>query len=140
MINDEWWITNFIIYWKSINCKISYSSSAISALEKRDTMGERIGRIRQIGTDFGVSNARISSKKSKKIRSYPPNPLNPFSHCIPKLSCTKYNTFNFALYITYMLKKNPKRPLLWLPVLTYICTQLGKISFLQSWNCYTCLY
>jgi hypothetical protein len=29
-------------------------------------MEERIGRIRQIGTDFWEPNARISSKKSKK--------------------------------------------------------------------------
>jgi hypothetical protein len=31
-----------------------------------DTMGERIGRIRQIKTDFFDLNARILSKKSKK--------------------------------------------------------------------------
>jgi hypothetical protein len=42
-------------------------------------MGERIGRIGQIETDFSDPNARISSKKSKKIRSDPPDP---FSHRI----------------------------------------------------------
>jgi hypothetical protein len=31
---------------------------------------------------FFSINARISSKKSKKIRSYPPDPPNPFFHCI----------------------------------------------------------
>jgi hypothetical protein len=45
-------------------------------------MGERIGRIGQIETDFLDPNARISSKKSKKIRSDPPDPPNPFSHRI----------------------------------------------------------
>jgi hypothetical protein len=35
-------------------------------LENADTMGERIGRIRQIETDFFYPNARISSKKIKK--------------------------------------------------------------------------
>jgi hypothetical protein len=56
--------------------------SAISALEKSDTMGEQIGRIGQIETDFLNPNARILSKKIKKIGFNPPNPLNPFSHCI----------------------------------------------------------
>jgi hypothetical protein len=37
-----------------------------SALENADTMGERIGRIRQIRTDFWNPNAQISSKKIKK--------------------------------------------------------------------------
>jgi hypothetical protein len=40
--------------------------SAISALEKSDTMGERIGRIGQIETDFWNPNTRISSTKIKK--------------------------------------------------------------------------
>jgi hypothetical protein len=39
---------------------------AISILENADTMGERIGRIGQIETDFSDPNARISSKKIKK--------------------------------------------------------------------------
>jgi hypothetical protein len=56
--------------------------SSVSHLENRDTIGERIGRIGQIETDFLDPNARISSKKSKKIRSDPPDPPNPFSHCI----------------------------------------------------------
>jgi hypothetical protein len=51
-------------------------------LEGGDTMGERIGRIGRIRTDFLDSNARISSKNQKKIRSYPPDPPNPFSHRI----------------------------------------------------------
>jgi hypothetical protein len=51
-------------------------------LEKGDTMGERIGRIGRIQTDFGDLNARISSKKSKKIRFNLPDPPNPFSHRI----------------------------------------------------------
>jgi hypothetical protein len=40
--------------------------SAISALEKSDTMGERIGQIRRIKRIFWDLNARISSKKIKK--------------------------------------------------------------------------
>jgi hypothetical protein len=35
-------------------------------LENEDTMGERIGRIEQIQTDFLDPNAPILSKKSKK--------------------------------------------------------------------------
>jgi hypothetical protein len=42
------------------------NESVISALEKSDTMGKRIGRIEQIQTDFLDPNARISSKKIKK--------------------------------------------------------------------------
>jgi hypothetical protein len=56
--------------------------TAVSVLEKSDTMGERIGRIRQIEADFFYLNARILSKKPKKIRFNLPNPLNPFFHCI----------------------------------------------------------
>jgi hypothetical protein len=40
--------------------------AAVSYLEKEDTMGERIGRIRRIRTDFLTPNARILSKKIKK--------------------------------------------------------------------------
>jgi hypothetical protein len=40
--------------------------AAISALENEGTMGERMGRIRQMKTDFFYSNARILSKKLKK--------------------------------------------------------------------------
>jgi hypothetical protein len=39
---------------------------AVSHLEKGDTMGERMGRIGQIETDFLDPNTRISSKKIKK--------------------------------------------------------------------------
>jgi hypothetical protein len=40
---------------------------AVSALESGDTMGERIGRIGRIRTDFFLDpNARILSKKIKK--------------------------------------------------------------------------
>jgi hypothetical protein len=49
-------------------------------------MGERMGRIRQIETDFGDPNARISSKKIKKksVRIRPIRPIrspivSPFS-------------------------------------------------------------
>jgi hypothetical protein len=41
-------------------------AGAISHLENGDTMGERIGRIGQIETDFFYRNARTVSKKSKK--------------------------------------------------------------------------
>jgi hypothetical protein len=43
---------NFTIDSKSMCYKIHYSSSAVFAFENADTMGERIGRIRQIETDF----------------------------------------------------------------------------------------
>jgi hypothetical protein len=56
--------------------------SVISVLEKRDTMGERIGRIGRIDTDF-LGRVRLESVKSKKkIRVNPPDPPHPFSHCI----------------------------------------------------------
>jgi hypothetical protein len=46
-------------------------------------MGERIGRIGRIQTDFLDTDARVlSTKIKKKIRLYPPDPPNPFSHCI----------------------------------------------------------
>jgi hypothetical protein len=45
-------------------------------------MEERIGRIRQIETDFFCPNARILSKKIKEIRLDLLNPPNPFFHCI----------------------------------------------------------
>jgi hypothetical protein len=51
--------------------------------KKSDTMEERIGRIRQIETDFFFTQMHgFLSKKSKKIRLDPLNPPNPFSHCI----------------------------------------------------------
>jgi hypothetical protein len=57
--------------------------TAISALEGGDTMGERMGRIGRIETDFFLIFSRIpSTRTTKKIRSYPPNPPNPFSHRI----------------------------------------------------------
>jgi hypothetical protein len=56
--------------------------TAISALEKSDTMEERIGRIEQIQTDFFTQMHEFQAKKSKKIRFNPPDPPNPFSHCI----------------------------------------------------------
>jgi hypothetical protein len=45
-------------------------------------MGERIRRIGQIQTDFLIKMHGFQAKKSKKIRSNPPDPPNPFSHCI----------------------------------------------------------
>jgi hypothetical protein len=46
-----------------------------------DTMGERIGRIGQIYTDFFCFCLDFEPK-FKKIRANPPDPLNPFSHRI----------------------------------------------------------
>jgi hypothetical protein len=62
-----------------------------------DTMGERIGRIGQIETDFFCKFGSISKQKNKKIRLYPPDPLNPFSHCITKASCAKYSSIILEL-------------------------------------------
>jgi hypothetical protein len=48
-----------------------------------DTMGERIGRIGRIETDFFLIFSRIPSTCThEKIRFNPPNPPNPFSHRI----------------------------------------------------------
>jgi hypothetical protein len=51
-------------------------------MEHCDTMGERIGRIWQIRTDFGDALHGFQAKKAKKIRFNLPNPPNPFFHCI----------------------------------------------------------
>jgi hypothetical protein len=54
----------------------------VSVLENGDTMGERIGQIGRIDTDF-LGRVRLESvKNQKKIRVNPPNPPNPFSHSI----------------------------------------------------------
>jgi hypothetical protein len=54
-------------------------------------MGERIGRIGRIDTDFlGVHVLEIR-EKSKKIRFNLPNPPNPFSHRITKPPNAKYS-------------------------------------------------
>jgi hypothetical protein len=55
----------------------TFKLSAVSALEKSDTMGERIGRIERIQTDFLDPNARISSPKIKKksVRIRPIRPI-----------------------------------------------------------------
>jgi hypothetical protein len=53
-------------------------------------MEERMGRIGQIQTDFLGTNARISSQNIKKIRSYPPDPLHPFSHRISTFPSGNY--------------------------------------------------
>jgi hypothetical protein len=54
----------------------------IFALENDDTMGERIGRIGRIDTDFYGARMLGIREKSKKIRVNPPDPPNPFSHRI----------------------------------------------------------
>jgi hypothetical protein len=46
-------------------------------------MGERIGRIRRIETDFSCFFCSdFENQAKKKIRPYPPDPPNPFSHRI----------------------------------------------------------
>jgi hypothetical protein len=56
-----------------------------------DTMGERIGRIGRIETDFFLIFYGFQAHApQKKIRWYPPNPPNPFSHRITKPLCAKY--------------------------------------------------
>jgi hypothetical protein len=57
-------------------------ADAISHLENGDTMGERMGRIGQIETDFFLSKCTDFKQKIKKIRLNPPDPPHPFSHCI----------------------------------------------------------
>jgi hypothetical protein len=81
---------------------------AISALEKSDTMGERIRRIRQIRTDFFYRKARISSKKLKK---------NPFQSAESAQSV-------LPLYLHF-----PKRKLL---VHCFIIRKTLKINELQQ--------
>jgi hypothetical protein len=53
-------------------------------------MGERIGRIGRIDTDFFFARMLEIRKKSKKICVNPPDPPNPFSHRITKISNAKY--------------------------------------------------
>jgi hypothetical protein len=55
-----------------------------------DTMGERIGRIRQIRTDFFFIFYGFQAHVPKKIRLYLPDPPHPFFHRITKPSCAKY--------------------------------------------------
>jgi hypothetical protein len=44
-------------------------------------MGERIGRIGQMETDFSLMRMlEIREKSKKEIRFHPPDPPNPFSH------------------------------------------------------------
>jgi hypothetical protein len=49
-------------------------------------MGERIGRIGRIQTDFFYFFTDSKHTHPKKIRSYPPDPPNPFSHRITTVS------------------------------------------------------
>jgi hypothetical protein len=73
------------------------SASFIPILHARwfwDTMGERIGRIE---TNFSCHSVGIfsripSTRTTEKIRFNPPDPPNPFSHCIPKRSDAPYNS------------------------------------------------
>jgi hypothetical protein len=59
--------------------------SAISAWEKSDTMGERMGRIGRIRTDFFIKMHGFQAKKSRKsVRIRPIRPIrspivSPFS-------------------------------------------------------------
>ncbi len=43
-------------------------------------MGERMGRMGRIRTDFFSKSMNFEQKNPKKIRSNPPNPPHPFSH------------------------------------------------------------
>jgi hypothetical protein len=45
-------------------------------------MGERMGRIGQIDTDFFLLKSSDFKQKIKKIRINLPDPPHPFSHCI----------------------------------------------------------
>jgi hypothetical protein len=45
-------------------------------------MGEWMGRIGRMETDFFDFELKFQAKIKKKIRFYPPNPPHPFSHCI----------------------------------------------------------
>jgi hypothetical protein len=53
-------------------------------------MEERIGRIGRIRTDFFWVRLLGIRQKIKKIRSYPPDPPNPFFHRITKAPKAKY--------------------------------------------------
>jgi hypothetical protein len=52
-------------------------------------MGERIGRIGRIYTDFSLEQMFKIGAKSQKIRLNLPNPPNPFSHCITRFQNDK---------------------------------------------------
>jgi hypothetical protein len=53
-------------------------------------MGERIGRIGRIGTDFFGIIYEFQAHASKKIRLDPPDLPNPFSHSITKRPNAQY--------------------------------------------------
>jgi hypothetical protein len=66
-------------------------------------MGERIGRIGRIETDFSCHSVGIfsripSTRTAEKIRLDPPDPPNPFSHCIPKSSDAPYRLTQVVRY------------------------------------------
>jgi hypothetical protein len=58
------WLVSWLV--KILIINILTNQPTVSHLKNGDTMGERIGRIGQIETDFLDPNARISSKKIKK--------------------------------------------------------------------------
>jgi hypothetical protein len=68
-----------------------------------DTMGERMGRIGRIETDFFDFSRISSTRTQKKIRFNPPDPPHPFSHRITKAPNAKYtmeNDINKVCYAT----------------------------------------
>jgi hypothetical protein len=76
-----------------------------------DTIGERIGRIGRMETDFwGVRVLEFREKSKKKSVVHPPDPPNPFSHCIPKLLSVVYIVhfwFQLGKVTLQLAQRNP---------------------------------
>jgi hypothetical protein len=68
-------------------------------------MGERMGRIGQMNTDFLVLRSILIHVQKKKIRVNQPNPPNPFSHRITIVSQhSEIRNPHSEIIITVLLK------------------------------------
>jgi hypothetical protein len=83
--------------------------SAISALEKSDTIGTRMTRIERICTDFlGIYAQNLSKTKQKSVQIRP-NPCHPRSNRIALFQsgncCSSLNHSSFILYPSSFIRK-----------------------------------
>ena len=85
-------------------CGFRISEWGIRILENCDTMGERMGRIGRICTDFFEFIFKIQAKL-KKIRTNPPDPPHPFSHSITILFHTPHSPFRNQLMSVSCLRR-----------------------------------